>query len=261
MIKTSLLMTKSCFELHLFDGKDSPEIIEEIGKARVKAFGSYLGNTATSDTDRYDSYYQHLFLRHTETSDIVGAYRLGVGHEIYASFGKEGFYLNELFEFNESNEHLLAQSMELGRSFILPAYQQKFLPLLMLWQGIYKIFLNDDKLKSIIGPVSLPSKEDNTFRDAVLNYLKAFHPHPKFWISGKNNIKLNATSDFTSLDDIESHFADFNEKVPVLIRKYLDQNATILGYNQDNDFGGSIDILSIMSKDEMPLEKHGFLKK
>ena len=48
--------------------------------------------------------------------------------------------------------------------------------------------------------------------------------------------------------DIErNHFS-----VPVLIRKYLQLNSSVLGFNTDHDFNGSLDALMLLDLKQVP---------
>jgi hypothetical protein len=53
------------------------------------------GTNESIDLDKFDQYYHHLFLWDDDAK--AGAYRMGLGSEIYPKHGIEGFYLNELF--------------------------------------------------------------------------------------------------------------------------------------------------------------------
>jgi hypothetical protein len=76
-----------------------PCIIREIGRLREITFREVgEGTNKATDLDEYDIYYHHLFIWDTEAKMIVGAYRIGLGDEIFYSVGKKGFYINELFK-------------------------------------------------------------------------------------------------------------------------------------------------------------------
>jgi len=64
-----------------------------------------------------------------ETNKIAGAYRMGLGCEIYPKYGMDGFYLNGLFRFEPELHDMLHKSIEMGRAFIIKEYQQKPMPL------------------------------------------------------------------------------------------------------------------------------------
>ena len=111
-----------------------PNILKEIGRLREITFREVgEGTNKAIDLDRYDIYYNHLFIWDNIAKMIVGAYRIGKGDEIFYSYGKKGFYVNELFKMKSQIYPVLRRGLELGRSWVRKEYQQKPLPLFLLW--------------------------------------------------------------------------------------------------------------------------------
>src|SRR6202012_1749223 len=118
------------YEVFIVPTSAIPNVIREIGRLREITFREVgEGTNKAVDLDEYDIYYHHLFIWDTDAKIIVGAYRIGLGDEIFYSLGKKGFYLNELFKIKAQMMPVLKKSIELGRSFIRKEYQQKPLPL------------------------------------------------------------------------------------------------------------------------------------
>ncbi|MCK7538779.1 MAG: GNAT family N-acetyltransferase [Marinilabiliales bacterium] len=70
----------------------------EIGRSRELTFRrAGEGTNKSIDIDEYDFYFYHLFIWDTEMNMLVGAYRLGKGKEIIATYGIKGFYISSLF--------------------------------------------------------------------------------------------------------------------------------------------------------------------
>lgn len=131
-----LLQTKN-YEIFLCKSDKIPHILTELGRLREITFREVgEGTNNELDLDKYDKYYHHMFLWDSETEKICGAYRMGLGAEIYKKYGINGFYLNELFRFESELYPMMAQSIEMGRAFIIKEYQQKPMPLFLLWKGI-----------------------------------------------------------------------------------------------------------------------------
>ena len=78
----------------------------------------------------------NMFLWDDDTKKIAGAYRMGLGSHIYARFGIDGFYLQDLFRFEPELYDMMSKSIEMGRAFIINEYQQRPMPLFLLWKGI-----------------------------------------------------------------------------------------------------------------------------
>ena len=90
------------------------------------------GTNESIDIDKYDKYYHHMFLWDADTNQIAGAYRMGLGSEIFPKYGIDGFYLQELFRFEPELFDMMSKSIEMGRAFITKDYQQKPMPLFLV---------------------------------------------------------------------------------------------------------------------------------
>ena len=87
-------------ELYIITHHDSPNTLREIGRLREITFREVgEGTNESIDLDTFDGYYHHLFLWDNEAKMLVGAYRMGLGKNIYKKFGIEGFYVQTLFKF------------------------------------------------------------------------------------------------------------------------------------------------------------------
>ena len=87
-----------------------PNILHEIGRLREITFREVgEGTNESIDLDKYDKYYHHMFLWDDDTQKIAGAYRMGLGSEIFPKYGIEGFYLHELFRFEPELYDMMSQ--------------------------------------------------------------------------------------------------------------------------------------------------------
>ena len=85
-----LLQSKN-YEVFLAAANDMPYILKEIGRQREVTFRAIGEGTNNSiDLDKFDEYYHHLFLWDDTDKEIVGAYRMGMGSEIYKRHGIDG---------------------------------------------------------------------------------------------------------------------------------------------------------------------------
>ena len=152
----ALLFEKSGYEIYMAEPDNIPNIILELGRLREITFRQVgEGTNRALDIDKYDKYYSQLFIWQKDKHEIVGAYRVGLGEQIMRRYGKKGFYITSLFDLLDGMNEVLCHSIELGRSFVVKEYQQKPLPLFLLWQGILRILLRNKNVKYIIGPVSI----------------------------------------------------------------------------------------------------------
>jgi putative hemolysin len=264
------------FECYLTTSQQIPGIIQEIGRLREITFRQVgEGTNRSIDLDEYDIYYWHLILWDRVNSCIAGAYRIGMGRDIMARFGKKGFYISSLFKIDSHLNPLLKQSVELGRSFIRDSYQQKRLPLFLLWKGILSCMLAHPEYRYIIGPVSISSNYQEISRGLIIEFVKKhyYNEHLAKFIKPKNEFRvksslvdkealLSATSnDLKKLDRIISDIEPSSFTVPVLLRKYLHQNARIIGFNCDPLFNNALDGLMILDFNDIPKETFENLQK
>ena len=129
-----LLQSKN-YEVFFAEASKIPSILHEIGRLREITFREVgEGTNESIDIDKFDKYYHHMFLWDDEAKKIAGAYRMGLGSEIYPKYGMEGFYLNDLFRFEPELHDMMHKSIEMGRAFIIKEYQQKPMPLFLLWK-------------------------------------------------------------------------------------------------------------------------------
>ncbi len=245
-----------------------PNVIREIGRLREITFREIgEGTNKSVDLDEYDIYYHHLFIWDTEAKLIVGAYRIGLGDEIFYSQGKNGFYLNELFKIKEQLMPVLRKSIELGRSFIRKEYQQKPLPLFLLWKGIFKFLIDNPRYRYLIGPVSISNSFSKFSKSLIVDYINRNHfdhemaqyvkPRRKFKVDFSKidaDMLMAGEDSFKNLDDIISEVETRSMKVPVLLRQYIALNANIICFNIDPKFADCLDGFLVLDFQKVPAE-------
>ncbi len=262
------------YEVYIAPTNRLPYVIKEIGKLREITFREIgEGTNKSIDLDGYDIYYNHLFIWDVEARTIVGAYRVGKGDDIFFSMGKTGFYTNSLFKIKEQFYPVLRQSLELGRSWIRKEYQQKPLPLFLLWKGILKYLLLNPQYKYLIGPVSISNNFSNFSKSLIVSFINKFHfdhemaqyvkPRKKFKVDFSQidmDVLLESQASLKSLDSLISEIETSHMKIPILIRQYIALNAKIICFNIDPKFSDSLDGFLVLNLDHIPqdmLEKLG----
>ena len=262
------------YEVFIVPTSSIPNIIREIGRLRELTFREIgEGTNKSVDLDEYDIYYNHLFIWDTDAKRIVGAYRIGLGDEIFYSYGKKGFYVAELFKIKEQFTPVLRKSLELGRSFIRKEYQQKPLPLFLLWKGILKYLIDNSRYRYLIGPVSISNSFSKFSKSLIVDYINRNHfdeelaqwvrPRKKFRVdfsSIDTDLLMAGEDSFKGLDNLISEVETRNMKVPVLLRQYISLNAKIICFNIDPKFADCLDGFLILDLQKVPqdiLEKLG----
>jgi len=262
------------YEVFIVPTSTIPCVIREIGRLRELTFREIgEGTNKATDLDEYDIYYHHLFIWDVDAKLIVGAYRLGLGDEIFYSIGKKGFYVSELFKIKSQFTPVLKKSIELGRSWIRKEYQQKPLPLFLLWKGILKYLIDNPRYRYLIGPVSISNSFSNFSKSLIVDYINRHHfdnemaqfvrPRKKFKVDMESidtDLLMEGEDTFKGLDALISEVETRNIKVPVLLRQYIALNAKIICFNIDPKFADCLDGFLVLDLEKVPqdiLEKLG----
>jgi putative hemolysin len=246
-----------------------PEIFKEIGRLRELTFRKIgEGTNKSTDIDEYDFYFNHLFIWDTDANRIVGAYRIGKGKDIVAIYGIKGFYINSLFRIRKSFLPILSQSLELGRSFITDDYQKKAIPLFLLWKGIIVFLLRHPEYRYLIGPVSISNDFSKFSKSLIVEFIRKYFideelagyiiPRRDFIVKPDKAIDRNIFIDTSErdIDKIEKIIMDIEPgyRLPVLLKKYLEINGRIIGFNIDPKFNYCLDGLLILDLYNTPPE-------
>lgn len=244
-----------------------PNMIKEIGRLREITFRAVgEGTNRSADIDEYDFYYHHLIVWDEAAGALVGAYRIGKGREIISQYGIKGFYLNSLFRMRGSFEPVLAESLELGRSFIVQEYQKKAMPLFLLWKGLLTVLLQNTEYRYLIGPVSISNEFSEFSKSLIVEFVRNnfydpemarfIRPRKKFspQIDPRIDSDIIISSAERDISKVEKVVSDVDNgyRIPVLLKKYLEVNARIIGFNVDPDFNNCLDGLIMLDVYNLP---------
>jgi hypothetical protein len=191
---------------------------------------------------------------------------MGLGGEIYPKYGIEGFYLNELFRFEPELFETMHQSIEMGRAFIIKEYQQKPMPLFLLWKGIIHTTLRFPEHKYLIGGVSISNQFSDFSKSLMIEFMKSnyydpyiaqyIHPKKAYKVKLKDADKdfiFNETeADLNKFDKIIDELEPGALRLPVLIKKYIKQNAKVVAFNVDPLFNNAVDGLMYIRIADIP---------
>lgn len=246
-----------------------PNIFQEIGRLREITFrAAGEGTNRATDIDEYDFYYHHLIVWDNETDSVVGAYRLGKGKEIMRQYGIKGFYINSLFRIKNSFEPYLSESLELGRSFIVPEYQRRAMSLFLLWKGLLTVLLEHAEYRYCIGPVSISNDFSDFSKSLIVEFIRSnyydaemakyIRPRKKFNVQVDKRVDSRIIIDSADRDisKVEKVVSDVDQgyRIPVLLKKYLELNAKIIGFNVDPAFNDCLDGLIMLDVYNIPAD-------
>ncbi len=266
-VSDATLLTSKNYSVFLADSQQIPNILHEIGRLREITFRTIgEGTNKTIDIDVYDAYYKHMFLWDNDAQRVVGAYRMGLGDEIYKAKGIEGFYVNELFKFEPELYSMLSKTIEMGRAFIINEYQQRPMPLFLLWKGIVHVTLRYPNLKYLLGGVSISNKFSNFSKSLMIGFMKSnyYDPYVAQYVHPKKDYKVRLKDehkdyifdaskvDMNKFDKLIDEIEPGSLRLPVLLKKYVKQNARLVAFNVDPKFNNAIDGLMYIRISDLP---------
>ncbi len=261
-----LLISKN-YEVFFTDTKEIPNILHEIGRLREITFRDVgEGTNNPLDLDKFDKYYHHLLLWDNKAKRVVGAYRMGLGKDIFKRYGINGFYIQTLFKIEPELHPMMENTIEMGRAFIVKEYQQKPMPLFLLWKGIVHVTLRYPKYKYLMGGVSISNQFSEFSKSLMIEFMKShyYDPYVAQYIYPKKEFKVklkdgdkdfvfDATdSDMQKFDKIIDELEPGTLRIPVLIKKYVKQNARLVAFNVDPKFNNAVDGLMYIKVADLP---------
>lgn len=231
-------------------------VLPEIGRLREQTFRLVGEGTGRAvDLDRFDETYLHLFVWNRASREIVGAYRLGPTDDILARDGVRGLYTHTLFKYSSRLIGHIGPAIELGRSFVAPAHQRGYAPLMLLWKGIGAYVTRYPRYRRLFGAVSISAEYESTTQRILLDFLRQNHfaeelaaltrprrpPRPPRVAGCDRRMLATVVRDMDEVDELVRAIESDAKGVPVLLRQYLKLNGKLLGFNVDADFGEVID--------------------
>ncbi|MCB0356036.1 MAG: lysophospholipid acyltransferase family protein [Bdellovibrionales bacterium] len=254
------------FAVYIAKAEDIPNILPEIGRLREITFRAEgEGSGLAYDLDSYDKHYEHLFVWHKDNQEIIGAYRLGTISELIQKFGIEGVYTYSLFDYQEEFLKEIGESMELGRSFVVPAYQGSR-ALILLLTGIAKVLLQRPQIKTLFGPASISAEYSKIASFVMIEFLMRQHgadEHVQSLVKPSLPYKLKTDLDENNLmsliqgaENLEGLNAVVEaveevKAVPTLITYYSKMGARYVAFSVDKEFN-SIDGLIVVKLSNFP---------
>jgi hypothetical protein len=221
-----LLQSKN-YKVFLVTAEKIPNILHEIGRLREITFREVgEGTNEAIDLDKYDQYYHHMFLWDDDAQMIAGAYRMGFGSKIFP----------------------------------------KPMPLFLLWKGIVHTTLHYPEHKFLIGGVSISNQFSEFSKSLMIEFMKSnyYDPYVAQYIKPKKEFKVklkdadkdfvfNETeADLNKFDKIIDEIEPGSLRLPVLIKKYIKQNAKVVAFNVDPMFNNAIDGLMYIKISDIP---------
>ncbi|MCK9448105.1 MAG: GNAT family N-acetyltransferase [Bacteroidales bacterium] len=257
-------------EIYIITADDSPNLMKEIGRLRELSFREAHGGTGKAlDIDRFDqgpNSFKQLLVWDPIEREIVGGYRFIDCNLLEKS--PEGTVQTPtatLFAYSRQFvEDYLPKTIELGRSFVQPAYQpvknirKGMYSLDNLWDGLGALVINYPQIDYFFGKVTMYSDFDPVARDMILFFMDKYFPDKDKLVYPHQSLGYKTdVSAMNALFSGGSYLADFkllvqqvrlrNENVPPLVNAYMGLSSTMRSFGTALNAGfGSVEETGIL---------------
>ncbi len=260
LLDKDTLAAEGRYAVFAISGKQSPLILNEIGRLREETFREVgEGSGQERDLDKFDPDYHHLVLWDVEKDQMAGGYRVRCFAPEEAEGCREKLYTASLFHFKPDFFTACKTSMELGRAFVATEYQRDYVPLLLLWKGIGRMIVRNN-LRTLFGPCSMGLGYADGSVHMLRQYLQENHWDEKLSHLAKGICQPAAIAGPNAINVHGLDYKDCNRAVkdlegdkglPILFKHYLQLNGRIAAFHEDKDFG-TLDALLVVDLAETP---------
>jgi len=249
-------------EIYIITHHDSPHTMRELGRLREISFRDAGGGTGKDiDVDQYDTYeipFRQLIVWSPFHREIVGGYRYLEGYNIPEDPDGNLFSPTaRLFDFSRDFiDNFLPYTIELGRSFVQPAFQPSFnvrkglYSLDNLWDGLGALTIDNQDIKYFFGKITMYPRFNILARDMILYFLQKYFPDPD-----QLAVPINPVEIVTDPGELKNIFIGSNydedykilmmnvrrlkESIPPLVNAYMNLSATmrVFGTSVNTHFG------------------------
>lgn len=234
-------------------------IAEQLALVRERTFRAVGEGTGLAlDADRFDADYWHILVWDAEAKQIAGGYRAVRVRGVLERGEMKALYSNSLFHYDERFIRELGGAIEVGRSFVVEAYQADSRALDLLWRGLGAMMLQHPDCHTLFGCVSISSRYSPMIRALLTESFLAAHgaganmrtlvrpvsPFKyslKFWTPDT----IKALSSMAAINKLLGNSGNAM-RVPVLIRHYLALNGKFIDFSVNVGFNQSLDGLILV---------------
>ncbi len=237
-------------EIYIFTHDKSPNLMLEIGRLRELSFRNAGGGTGKEvDIDKFDTAdipYKQLIVWDPEKEEILGGYRFILCDNLNFDENKKPILATaRLLNFSEDFiKNDLKYTIELGRSFVQPAYQSTnagrkgLFALDNLWDGLGALAKIYPTLKYFFGKVTMYPSYHLEARDLVHFFMYKYFPDTEELIRPIKQLDFsNSTEEmaklFEGLNYKDAHkvlsrkVRDLGENIPPLINSYMNLSGSM----------------------------------
>ena len=270
--------------LFIISHHDSPNIMREIGRLREISFRNAGGGTGQeADIDEFDisdDPYHQLIVWDPQHREILGGYRFYVPNQ-----GAKGddiakrLSTSHLFTFSDKfKEVYMPHMIELGRSFVQPAYQSTnrarkgIYALDNLWDGLGALVVHNPDKKYFFGKVTMYTHFNKDARNLILYFLKKQFGDKENLLTALEQLDLNwdeaaLEAEFDGKDYTENYkilskkVRSHHENIPPLINAYMNLSPSmkVFGTILNREFGNVEEtgiLITVADLYQEKLERH-----
>ena len=249
---------------------DSPNIIQEIGRLREYTFRKAGGGTGKKiDIDQFDiadkPYYQ-LIVWDPQRKSILGGYRYILPNNM-AKDKDENVVLatSRLFKYSENfKKDYLPFMIELGRSFVQPAYQSTQLSrkgifaLDNLWDGLGALTVDNPEVKYFFGKVTMYPDFNVEARNLILYFIEKHFGDKNNLLTLIEPLRINYNiNEYNKIFNSEIYTDNYKilsqkvralgENIPPLVNAYMNLSPTMRSFGTSiNPYFGNVEETAIM---------------
>lgn len=258
-------------QIYVITHHDSPNTMREIGRLREISFRDAGGGTGKDiDIDAYDTQpnpYKQLIVWDPDSDEILGGYRFMFGSDIpLDENGKLSIATARLFDFKDKFVNdFIPYTIELGRSFVQPAYQSSkagakaLFALDNLWDGLGALYIKYDGIKYFFGKVTMYPHFNERARALILGFMKKHFPDEDNLLEPYFPVQLESVTEeeleqLFSSDDYKTNYKVLNKEVremgtniPPLVNAYMNLSPSMRTFGTSvNDVFGNVEETAIL---------------
>ena len=249
-------------EIYAFTANESPILMKEVGRLRELTFRAAGGGTGKEvDIDIFDTAeypYIQLIVWDPKEKQILGGYRYIMCDNLPKDEeGNPILATTRLFKFTEKfNKEYLHKVIELGRSFVQPAYQsirmgrKSMYALDNLWDGLGALMVDHPEMEYFFGKVTMYTSFNIEARNHILNFMNMYFSDPDKLVYPYNPIKIETKEEYIDIFSGNDYKHDYKilsklvrekgENIPPLVNAYMSLSPTMktFGTSLNEHFGG-----------------------
>jgi hypothetical protein len=271
-------------EIYVITHRNAPSVLHEIGRLREVTFRDAGGGTGKdSDIDPYDiadTPYKQLIVWDPEAQEILGGYRYILCSEAPVDTnGEIQMATSKLFHLSDRFiKEFLPYTLELGRSFVQPAYQSSkagakaLFALDNLWDGLGALTVDYNEIEYFFGKVTMYSHFHNEARNLIQYFFIKYFRDKENLVYPKKPVLFDYNDEemkyiFTGQDYREDYrilvqkVRQYGENVPPLINAYMNLSPSMktFGTAMNEQFGSVLEtgiIVTIKDIYEVKYDRH-----